>query len=131
MRFVKALLLLILFFVGVLFFVQNGEALAKTLTLKFDLYYGYKWQSLEVPFYFVVLSAFAVGMLFAILYLFIDRVRLSCVLIGKNRTIRDQEKELETIKLRHAKEVQKPLANAPADAPQQLPPAEKPLPQAG
>jgi ABC-type dipeptide/oligopeptide/nickel transport system permease component len=113
-------LLLILFFLGVLFFVQNGDALAHMLRLKLDLYGNIGWQSQEMPLYLVILSAFAVGMLFAVLYLFVDRMRLSCALIRKNRTIRAQEKELASLRL---KERRTSSAFQPA-------PADKPLPQA-
>ena len=44
MRFIKVLLLLVLFIFGPLFFVQNSAALDTKLALQFDLYYGFKWE---------------------------------------------------------------------------------------
>ncbi|MDL2216391.1 lipopolysaccharide assembly protein LapA domain-containing protein [Desulfovibrio sp. OttesenSCG-928-M14] len=104
MRFVKVLLLLVLFIFGLLFFVQNSDALATNLRLQFDLYYGFKWEGQEIPFYFVVLAAFGLGMLFATLLLLIDRIRLGCSLMGRNRAVRSLEKEVERLRGELAKE---------------------------
>lgn len=94
MRFIKVLLLLVLFIFGLLFFVQNSAALGTHLKLKLDLYYGFKWEGQEIPFYFVVIAAFGVGMLFATAYLFIDRVRLGCSLMGRKHEVRRLQKEV-------------------------------------
>ena len=104
MRFIKVLLLLVLFIFGLLFFVQNSEALGTHLKLKLDLYYGFKWEGIEIPFYFVVLAAFGVGMLFATACLFIDRIRLGCALVGRKRAVRTLEKEVGRLRAEVAKE---------------------------
>jgi hypothetical protein len=104
MRFIKVLLLLVLFIFGLLFFVQNSEALGTHLKLKLDLYYGFKWEGMEIPFYFVVLAAFGVGMLFATALLFIDRVRMGCALVGRKRAVRSLEKEVDRLRADKAKE---------------------------
>jgi cell division protein FtsB len=104
MRFVKVLLLLVLFIFGLLFFVQNSAALAENLRLQFDLFYGFKWEGQEIPFYFVVLAAFGVGMLFATVLLFIDRIRLGCSLMGQKRAVRSLEKEVQRLRAEMAKE---------------------------
>lgn len=89
MRFIKVLLLLVLFIAGLLFFVQNSEVLGKEMQLNFNLYYNdISWQSAPRPLYFVVLAAFGVGMLFATLLLFIDRVRLGCTVMSLKRSTR-------------------------------------------
>ena len=108
MRFIKVLLLLAVFVLGLLFFVQNSSELgfvqqgaenAKTLTLQLDLYFsGLKWQSAAVPLYIVVLAAFAVGMIFATALLFIDRVRVGCALMSSRRAVRILEKEVERLR---------------------------------
>jgi cell division protein FtsB len=104
MRFIKVLLLLALFLFGLLFFVQNSAALDTKLALQFDLYYGFKWEGRAVPFYFVVLAAFGVGMFFATALLFIDRIRLSCSLMSRKRAMRVLEKEIERLRTQVAKE---------------------------
>lgn len=104
MRFIKVLLLLVLFIFGLLFFVQNSEALSTNLKLQLDLHYGFKWAGQEVPFYFVVISAFGIGMLFATALLFIDRIRLGCALVGRKRAVRTLEREVDRLRTQVAKE---------------------------
>lgn len=104
MRFIKVLLLLVLFIFGLLFFVQNSEALSTHLKLQLDLYYGFKWAGQEIPFYFVVIAAFGVGMLFATALLFIDRIRLGCALVGRKRAVRTLEREVDRLRAQVAKE---------------------------
>ena len=124
MRFVKVILLLALFVLGLLFFVQNSSELGfvqsipaasadsgavqvagKTLTLQFDLYFkDLKWQSAAVPLYIVVLAAFAVGMLFATALLFVDRIRVGCALMSRKRAVRILEKEVERLRAEVAKD---------------------------
>lgn len=108
MRFVKALLLLAIFVFGLLFFAQNSSELGfvqqgadsgKTLTLHLDLYFsGMNWQSAAIPLYVVILAAFAVGMLFALALLLVDRIRIGCALMSRNRAVRMLEKEVERLR---------------------------------
>lgn len=106
MRYIKVLLMLFLFILGLLFFVQNSEALGTHLKLKLDLYYGYSWEGQEIPFYFVVLASFGVGVLFATAYFFLDRVRLGCALVGRKRAVRSLEKQVAGLKAQVAKEAE-------------------------
>jgi|GEM_PF-2494656 len=108
MRFIKVLLLLAVFVLGLLFFVQNSSELgfgqqgaeqAKTLTLHLDLYFsGLNWHSDAIPLYIVILAAFAVGMLFATTLLLVDRIRVGCALMSRKRAVRILEKEVERLR---------------------------------
>lgn len=99
MRFLKALLLLLVFFVGLLFFVQNSEVLGYKMSLVFDLYVGgLRWNTPEVPFFFLVIVAFAVGMLLGIVLMFLDRVRVSGELRKARKDARSAEKALNDMK---------------------------------
>lgn len=109
MRFIKVLLLLVLFTFGLLFFVQNSAALGTGLQLKFDLYYGFKWEGREVPFYFVVLAAFGVGMLFAVFLLLADRISIGCERSAEKRKARGLEREVERLQEALAKESAKDI----------------------
>ena len=110
MRFLKAVLILALFIFGLLFFTQNEEILATPLTLQLDLYVeGYAWSGLSIPFFFVVLLAFAAGALFTILYFFLDKIKTSFDLMARKRKIRSLERELA-----RAKEKAKVLEAMPA-----------------
>jgi len=98
MRFLKVLLILCLFFFGLLFFTQNKEILSTMLLLKIDFFYpGYQWSGFEVPFYFVILIGFAVGMLFASLFFAMDKLRLLCSVAAKKRSIRVLEREVKRL----------------------------------
>ena len=103
MRFLKAILLLLVFFIGLLFFVQNSAILGQKMSLVFDLYFRDAWTSVEVPFFFLILVAFAVGMLLGIVLMFLDRLRLSGELRGMRRSCRTTEKELADLKEAMAK----------------------------
>jgi hypothetical protein len=127
MRFVKVLLLLAVFVLGLLFFAQNSSELgfvqqgaenAKTLTLQLDLYFkNLHWQTAAVPLYIVILAAFAVGMLFATALLLVDRIRVGCALMSRNRAVRILETEVERLR---AEKSGKP-AEAKAGAEKELP----------
>lgn len=98
MRFIKVLLLLVIFILGLMFFVQNSTALEAPLKLQFDLYFkDMKWLGEGIPYYFVVLAAFGVGMLFATLLLFFDRIRIGCELMRRKRDVRDLKTEIRRL----------------------------------
>lgn len=118
MRFLKAILLLLIFFIGLLFFVQNSAILGQKMSLVFDFYFVDGWTSVEVPFYFLVIVAFAIGMLLGIVLMFLDRMRLYCELRAARKTTRNAEKELNDLKESVAKEKAAAQASQPpAQAP--------------
>lgn len=125
MRFIKVLLLIVIFACGLLFFIQNNNALETPLTLGFSLYHAdLTWTSKPLPFFVVVLAAFVVGAVFSALYLLIERLRLSCGLLKCKSDLRGKEKELA--RLRAAMEKAAPAA-AQAPVKKELPQAaEKP-----
>lgn len=104
MRFIKILILLMIFILGLIFFVQNIDALGANLQLKFDLFYGYKWEGQAVPLYFIVLAAFGLGAVLAVCLLLIDRIRLGCDLLRNKRIVRVLEKEVDRLRNQVAKE---------------------------
>lgn len=127
MRYIKALLLIAFFVFGWLFFQQNGATLENSLFLKLEVS-RFAWQA-ESPFYLVILASFAIGALFATVYLLIDRVRLSCTLMSRNRTMRAKEKEIvrlsaelekasKTVEARHAEAKQLPEAASEQSGPE-------------
>jgi ABC-type microcin C transport system permease subunit YejB len=99
MRFVKVLLLIVLFTCGLLFFIQNSKSLESSITLAFSLYYGdLTWTSKPLPFFVIVLGAFASGVLLSTAYLLIERIRLGCALLKCKSTLRSAEKELARLR---------------------------------
>lgn len=99
MRFLKALWLTVFFFFTLLFFIQNNDALAQKLSLKFDFYYfDYVWQNTAVPYFFIILVAFAVGALVMLGYLVMDRIHLRRELGRCRKVVRKQENELKKLR---------------------------------
>lgn len=116
MRFVKVLILVLVFFISMMFFVQNNAVLSQTVTLKLDLFFDTAWSSIELPFYFMVLCAFLLGALLTMLLLMISRMRAGAALRRANKRIRVLEKELNSLRnlpLETARKAPEPAA-APA-----------------
>lgn len=90
MRYLKVLALVILFFFSMVFFVQNTPELGKTVVLSIELL-QYKFTSQELPYYLLILTAFAVGAVITLLYFMGDKIRLS----GQLRTCRTRMANLE------------------------------------
>jgi uncharacterized membrane protein YciS (DUF1049 family) len=76
MRFIKVLVIILLFFVALLFFAQNTEQLSQTVVLKFNLYLA-TWKTLPLPFYFLILLGFLVGAVVCLIYFLVDKVRMT------------------------------------------------------
>ncbi len=90
MRFVKFLVLLILFFCGVVFFIQNSIFITDKIALKFSLF-GNQWSTNPIPLYLYLLSAFLLGAILTFLYLVSEKLRLS----REVRKYRSQVQKLE------------------------------------
>ena len=96
MRYIKVLLLVLLFFVSMLFFFQNQEALGKEMALKLDLFLPFlpPMKPLALPTYFVLLAGFLLGALFAMALLLWDKLSLSAKLMKAQWRARSLEKEV-------------------------------------
>lgn len=77
MRYVKVLLLAILFFLALVFFFQNQNALSQNLVLTLNLFFLPPMASIPLPFYFLIVAAFFVGAVLALAFLVWDKVNLS------------------------------------------------------
>ena len=76
MRYIKVLLLACLIFLSLVFFFQNQGILATKMQLTLDLIFLPPMKSIVLPLYFIVVCAFFVGVLLAILLLVWDRLHL-------------------------------------------------------
>jgi ATP adenylyltransferase len=94
MRYIKVLLLVLIFFVSMLFFFQNQEALGKEMALKLNLFFLPPMKPLALPTYFVLLAGFLLGALFAIAFLLWDKISLSAKLLKAQWKVRSLEKEV-------------------------------------
>ena len=94
MRYIKVLLLVILFFLVMVFFVQNQAAFSQAVPLKLDLLFMPALESAPLPFYTLLIICFVLGALCILAMLMWDRVSLSAKLTVANMRVRSLEKEL-------------------------------------
>lgn len=97
MRYVKVLLLAILFFLTLVFFFQNQGALSQEMVLTLNLFFIPSMSSIALPFYFLVLAAFFVGALLTLCFLVWDKVNLSARLMKSKWRVSSLEREVEKL----------------------------------
>ena len=97
MRYLKVLCLVILFFVSMLFFVQNTDILVQTLTLQLGLF-SWHVTSSPVPHYLLILLSFVAGAILPMIYFLCEKIRLSKDLRTARKTIKQQEEELNSLR---------------------------------
>ncbi|MDQ7834448.1 MAG: LapA family protein [Humidesulfovibrio sp.] len=101
MRYLKAIMLALLFVVSMLFFVQNNGPLSTSLQLEFNLI-TLHLISIPLPLYLFVLAAFLLGVVFSLSFLLVDRIRLSLELKALRRqhaALEDEALALRTLPL--------------------------------
>lgn len=81
MRYLKVLLLAIFIFLALVFFFQNQGPLSQEMQLKLNLFFIPTMTSITLPFYFLVVSAFFVGCVLALLLLVWDKLHTSARLM--------------------------------------------------
>ncbi|MDR1125044.1 MAG: LapA family protein [Deltaproteobacteria bacterium] len=99
MRFIKTFLLLVILIGMALFFLQNSAVLEQEFVFNFRVYVGdYGWFSPPVPFFFVVLMAFGLGGLTAIIMLGLGRFKFGSRIRQNKKRIRKLEKEVQALR---------------------------------
>lgn len=104
MRYLKFLLLLLLFVVSMLFFVQNNQPLSTTVQLELNIVAAHLY-SLPLPVYLLVLGGFLLGALVCLVYFLVERIRLGLELKSlrtRYATLEDEVLSLRTIPLNQA-----------------------------
>jgi putative membrane protein len=97
MRYVKVLAVVIIFFLCMIFFVQNTGVLSTELKLSFKLF-GANWMSSPIPVYLYILLAFVIGVLVSMAYFLLEKLRQGRELRKKQQQINNLEKELSTLR---------------------------------
>jgi uncharacterized integral membrane protein len=97
MRYLKAIVLIAIFVLVLIFFVQNDAVLSTNMQLKFELL-EYKWLSKPLPFYIMLLAVFVLGIVISLLYFLVDRLRLSSEIKRYKNKVRQLEKELNSLR---------------------------------
>jgi hypothetical protein len=96
MAFLKKILVAVLVALAMIFCFQNLEALSQTASFTFSFYLSdLVFQTRSFPLFFLLISAFLLGMLAAGLHAFYGNVSRSLDLRRRERRIRELEKELE------------------------------------
>ena len=98
MRYIKVLLLAVVFFLALVFFFQNQGALSQSMVLTLNLFFIPAMSSIALPFYFLVIAAFACGALMTLGFLVWDKVSLTARLMKHKWQISSLERELDKTK---------------------------------
>lgn len=95
MRYIKVFLLAVFFFLALVFFFQNQGALSQNMVLTLNLFFIPSMSSIPLPFYFLIILAFACGALLTLAFLVWDKVNMSARLMKKKWHISSLERELK------------------------------------
>lgn len=79
MKFFKAIILILFFFISMIFFVQNTETLTQEIIIKIDIFQWWNISSPPSPIYLLILLSFALGASFTTLFFLTERIRLSSI----------------------------------------------------
>jgi len=94
MRYIKVLLLVLIFFVSMLFLFQNQETLSRNMALSLNLFFLPPMKPVTFPTYFVVLASFLLGALLIMAWLLWDKLALAAKLMKAEWKVRKLEKEV-------------------------------------
>ena len=95
MRYIKVFLLVLLFFVIMMLFVQNQASFSDPVTLKFDPLFAPAMESIPLPRYALLLICFAMGAGLVLAMLVWDRLSLSSRLAVASRRGNALQKQLD------------------------------------
>ena len=98
MRYVKVLLLVLVFFLTMVFFFQNQEPLSKEMVLKMHLFFTPPMASIPLPLYLLLLASFVVGAVVTLCILLWDKIHLSARHMKATWRVRSLEKEVTELK---------------------------------
>lgn len=108
MRYIKVLCLVVLIFIGLIFFMQNQAPLSQEMKLTLNLFFVPAVSSMPLPFYFVVACSFLVGGVLATLFFWWNKLTMSTRILTNTWKIRRLEKDLastrEALELQTQKE---------------------------
>lgn len=94
MRYVKVFLTIMIFFLVMMFFVQNQLSLSQTIPLTFDLFFITPMVSSPISIYLLLLICFLLGSLVTLALLVWDRIKLSARIAIATVRIRTLEKHI-------------------------------------
>lgn len=98
MRYFNLVLVIVIFVLGWLFLDQNREVLSTAMSLQLAIPYGPTFRSIDILFSVVVVLAFALGFILAVLYLLIDKLRSVSRLRQCRTRMASLEQELNSLR---------------------------------
>jgi lipopolysaccharide assembly protein A len=96
-RYLKVLAIVLFFFVGMVFFVQNTPALSETIQLRLQIL-GMRWVSIAFPYYMLILIFFVLGTLFTLAFLLAEKIRMNRELRACKHRIGVLQQELNSLR---------------------------------
>ncbi len=126
MRYIKVFLLAVIFFLALVFFFQNQAPLSQQMTLTLNLFFIPPMTSIPLPFYFLVIASFFVGILLALCCLLWDRFNSSARLMKAKWQISSLQGQVKKLQKQLDQEQIEAKSKAQAEAREE---ANKPLPQ--
>jgi lipopolysaccharide assembly protein A len=97
MKYLRIAVLILLFFLSMLFFVQNQEILSKTTRLYLSIF-GLELHSKEIPYYLIILLAFVAGGFVTLAYFLAEKIRLGAELKRSKSKIKNLEEEVKSLR---------------------------------
>lgn len=97
MRYLKVLALILLFFLSMVFFVQNTPELSKEVTLSLELIH-YRFISTPLPYYLLILVSFCIGAILCLIYFMADKIRLTGQLRAYKARMVNLEQEVNKLR---------------------------------
>jgi lipopolysaccharide assembly protein A len=97
MKYLRIAVLILLFFLSMLFFVQNQEILSKTTRLYLSIF-GLELHSTDIAYYLIVLLAFVAGGFISMAYFLTEKIRQGAELKRRGSKIKDLEEELKSLR---------------------------------
>ena len=97
MRWLKAILLIIFFGLGIIFIIQNLEFFNQTAQFEFNLYFIH-FISIPLKFYILLILSFFLGSIFGMFYTFKGWLKKRRELKSKDKEIKRLKEELDSLR---------------------------------
>lgn len=98
MRYIKVVLLVLIFFFFAIFVAQNHGLLGQDISFRLDLFVIPPLESIPMPLYFVMLIALVLGALVCVLFLAGDRIKMTFAMHRANKRINLLEQEVASLR---------------------------------
>lgn len=98
MRYIKVMLLFIVFFFFATFVVQNHTSLGQNISFRLDLFVFPPCETIPLPFYIVLLITLLLGAFICVFFLAGDRIKMTFALHKAQKRINILEQEVASLR---------------------------------